>query len=294
MIKMLKSSLFSSAVVGVMLASFGMQAFGADARALFLSTAGTQVNYKPKTEVAQAKPKTEVAKTETKVIYKKVYVYRTRHKYYRPVERASETVPAGLSIQVLKVNANGVAVSVDPSVYKFRNGDEFAVSFEANTPGYVRVYNINPSGQVNYLGTYAVPAFMSVQLPSSGYFKFTGERGKEKLILELYPCKYKTTSYSENSDTSSRSIVLTSNSGDYGRVSDKVLESLPTCEATNNGLKVGSTVVAYNDNVMSRDISLSNSNAQYTSYDGGSLYYVSKIDTAHIKPITAVLTFIHR
>ena len=256
----------------------GSQAFASQARALFLSTAGAQVTYK------------ETKKTETT---HKVYAYQPKeHKVY--YQKVSETIPAGLSVQVMKVSRNGSAFPVDPSVYRFRNGDEFVVSFESNTPGYVRVYNINPSGDVSYLGTYAVPAFMRVQIPHSGYFKFTGERGNEKLVLQLYPCKYKQTSDQNYGDEASRSIILTSNSNGYGRVSDTVLNSLPSCEPTQNGLKIGSNVVAYNDPNMSRDIVLSNSNAQYSSYDSGATYYVSRINTANIKPITAVLNFIHK
>ncbi|MFP3158422.1 MAG: DUF4384 domain-containing protein [Hydrogenobaculum sp.] len=265
-----KNSLVISVVATIAL-GIGSQAFASQARALFLSTAGAQVTYK------------EAKKAET---MHKVYAYQPKeHKVY--YQKVSETIPAGLSVQVMKVSRNGSAFAVDPSVYRFRNGDEFVVSFESNTPGYVRVYNINPSGDVNYLGTYAVPAFMRVQLPNSGYFKFTGERGNEKLVLELYPCKYRQTSDPNYGDEAS-------NSNGYGRVSDTVLNSLPSCEPTQNGLKVGSTVVAYNDPNMSRDIVLANSNVQYSSYDNGATYYVSRINTANIKPITAVLNFIHK
>jgi len=259
-------SVFTTIALGI-----GSQAFASQARALFLSTAGAQVTYK------------ETKKTETT---HKVYAYQPKeHKVY--YQKVSETIPAGLSVQVMKVSRNGSAFAVDPSVYRFRNGDEFVVSFESNTPGYVRVYNINPSGDVSYLGTYAVPAFMRAQLPHSGYFKFTGERGNEKLVLQLYPCKYRQTSDQNYGDEAS-------NSNGYGRVSDTVLNSLPSCEPTQNGLKVGSTAVAYNDPNMSRNIVLSNSNAQYSSYDSGATYYVSRINTANIKPITAVLNFIHK
>jgi hypothetical protein len=275
--KIYKNSLVLSVLTTIAF-GIGSQAFASQARALFLSTAGAQVTYK----------KTE--KTETT---HKVYAYQPKeHKVY--YQKVSETIPAGLSVQVMKVSRNGSAFAVDPSVYRFRNGDEFVVSFESNTPGYVRVYNINPSGDVNYLGTYAVPAFMRVQLPRSGYFKFTGERGNEKLVLQLYPCKYRQTSDQNYGDEASRSIILTSNSNGYGRVSDTVLNSLPSCEPTQDGLKIGSTLVAYNDPNMSRDIVLANSNAQYSSYDSGATYYVSRINTANIKPITAVLNFIHK
>jgi len=284
--KIYKNSLVISVLTTIAL-GISSQAFASQARALFLSTAGAQVTYK------------ETKKTETThKVYayqpkEKVYAYQPReHKVY--YQKVSETIPAGLSVQVMKVSRNGSAIAVDPSVYRFRNGDEFVVSFESNTPGYVRVYNINPSGDVNYLGTYAVPAFMRVQLPHSGYFKFTGERGNEKLVLQLYPCKYRQTSDQNYGDEASRNIILTSNSNGYGRVSDTVLNSLPSCEPTQDGLKVGSTVVAYNDPNMSRNIVLSNSNAQYSSYDSGATYYVSRINTAHIKPITAVLNFIHK
>jgi hypothetical protein len=273
-----KNSLVISVVATIVL-GISSQAFASQARALFLSTAGAQVTYK------------EAKKAETT---HKVYAYRPKeHKVY--YQKVLETIPAGLSVQVMKVNRNGSAFAVDPSVYRFRNGDEFVVSFESNTPGYVRVYNINPSGDVNYLGTYAVPAFMRVQLPRSGYFKFTGERGNEKLVLQLYPCKYRQTSDQNYGDEASRSIILTSNSNGYGRVSDTVLNSLPSCEPTQDGLKIGSTLVAYNDPNMSRDIIvLANSNVQYSSYDNGATYYVSRINTANIKPITAVLNFIHK
>jgi hypothetical protein len=277
----------------------GSQAFASQARALFLSTAGAQVTYKEtkKTEITHKvyayqpkEHKVYYQKTETT---HKVYAYQPKeHKVY--YQKASETIPAGLSVQVMKVSRNGSAIPIDPSVYRFRNGDEFAVSFESNTPGYVRVYNINPSGDISSLGTYAVPAFMRVQLPHSGYFKFTGERGNEKLVFQLYPCKYRQTSDQNYGDEASRNIILTSNSNSYGRVSDTVLNSLSSCEPTQNGLKVGSTVVAYNDPNMSRNIVLSNSDAQYSSYDSEATYYVSRINTANIKPITAVLNFIHK
>lgn len=320
--KNLKNFVVSSLAVGGFVISLGNQAFAADARALFLSTAGTQINYtegpstqvannskakQPTTQVAENnnnnnnknnKKPTEIVKTKTKIVYKRVYVYKPEyHKvyyhapkvyYHAPIERASERIPAGLSIEVMKVSRNGTAYPVNPSIYRFRNGDEFAVSFESNTPGYVRIYNINPSGDVNYLGTYVVPAFMRVQLPKNGYFKFTGERGREKLVFQLYPCRYETSSYG---GSSSRDIVLTSPNS-YGRVSDEVLESLPSCEPTNNGLRIGSQVVAYNNS--SRDIVLSGANPRYSSYEGGSTYYVDQIDSRNVKPITAVINFLHR
>ncbi|GAB6077498.1 hypothetical protein [Hydrogenobaculum acidophilum] len=292
--KNLKYFTLSFLMVGGLTVSLINPAFAADARALFLSTAGTEINYQAKQNNTQNNTE-HVAehKVTHKVVPHKAYAYRPRyHRVYHRValQRVSEKIPAGLSIEVLKVASNGVAIPVDPSVYRFRNGDEFAVSFESNTPGYVRVYNINPSGDVNYLGTYAVPAFMRVQLPKNGYFKFTGERGEEKLVFQLYPCRYETNSYGASS---SRDIVLTSSNG-YGRVSDKVLESLPDCEPTNNGLKVGSQVVAYNDNTMSRDIVLSGSNPKYSSYEGGATYYVDQIDSKNVKPITAVINFLHK
>jgi hypothetical protein len=93
--KIYKNSLVISVLTTIAL-GIGSQAFASQARALFLSTAGAQVTYK------------ETEKTETT---HKVYAYQPKeHKVY--YQKVSETIPAGLSVQVMKVSRNGSALSL--------------------------------------------------------------------------------------------------------------------------------------------------------------------------------------
>lgn len=152
-------------ILGLLLVCAGVSV-AQNARSLFMSTAGSEVLYRQEEKVqGQTKP---VARKETHRVQPRVYY--------------------GMSVQVY-AERNGRLVPVDPTRYTFRTGDRFKVKVFYNSPGIVEFVNVDPQGRENYLGKWVVEeAFTGTMLPADGYFKFTGTKGRELLIVRFMPC----------------------------------------------------------------------------------------------------------
>jgi hypothetical protein len=230
------------------------------ARSLFMTTAGSTIDInKPKPVSQKTKPS---SKDSTNLV----------------------KIPSGLSIEIVKMEGDR-GIPVNPKKYLFKTGEEFIVKFQANTPGIVKVYNINPIGKITPLGMWIIKSgFLLTQLPpNEGTFKFVNTKGKEKLIFEFYPCKVEQqfTQYALVRD-----IVLVDNKGQKtASYNEEFSNYLPGCDVFKTQVE---TKVA-----SSRDIILS-SNADLVKFENGANYVISYTDNQDAKPIVAVIELKHK
>jgi hypothetical protein len=230
------------------------------ARSLFMTTAGSTIDInKPKPVSQKTKPS---SKDSTNL----------------------EKIPSGLSIEIVKLEG-GKGIPVNPKKYWFKTGEEFIVKFQANTPGIVKLYNINPKGEITPLGTWIIKSgFLLTKLPpNEGTFKFVNTKGKEKLIFKFYPCKVEQqfTQYALVRD-----IVLVDNKGPKtASYNEEFSNYLPRCDVFKT--QVEKQVVS------SRDIVLS-SNADLVKFEDGANYVISYTDNKNNEPIVAVIELKHK
>jgi hypothetical protein len=230
------------------------------ARSLFMTTAGSTIDInKPKPVSQKTKPS---SKDSTNVV----------------------KIPSGLSIEIVKIEGSR-GIPVNPKKYRFKTGEEFIVKFQANTPGIVKIYNINPIGKITPLGMWIIKSgFLLTQLPpNEGTFKFVNTKGKEKLIFEFYPCKVEEqfTQYALVRD-----IVLVDNKNQKtASYNEEFSNYLPGCDVFKTQVE---TKVA-----SSRDIVLS-SNANLVKFENGANYVLSYTDNQNAKPIVAVIELKHK
>jgi hypothetical protein len=193
-------------------------------------------------------------------------------------------IPSGLSIEIVKIEG-GKGIPVNPKKYLFKTGDEFIVKFQANTPGIVKVYNINPIGKITPLGMWIIKSgFLSTQLPpNEGTFKFVNTKGKEKLIFVFYPCKVEEQFIQY---ALVRDIVLIDNkSPKTANYNEEFSNYLPRCDVFKTQVE--------REVVSSRDIVLS-SNADLVKFENGANYVMSYIDNKNANPIVAVIELKHK
>jgi hypothetical protein len=238
------------------------------ARSLFMTTAGSiiDINTPFKTNSKNTKL------SSTKSIQKKDSTNLVK-------------IPSGLSIEIVKVE-KGKGIPVNPQKYQFKTGEEFIVKFQTNTPGIVKVYNINPIGKITPLGMWIIKSgFLLTQLPSNeGTFKFVNTKGKEKLVFEFYPCKVEEQQFTQYA--LARDIVLVGNKNQKTvNYNEEFTNFLPRCEIYKT--KVETEVVS------SRDIVLS-SNADLVKFENGANYVMSYTDNQNAKPIVAVIELKHK
>jgi hypothetical protein len=237
------------------------------ARSLFMTTAGSiiDINTPLKTDTKNTKL------SSTKSIQKKDSTNLVK-------------IPSGLSIEIVKVE-KGKGIPVNPQKYQFKTGEEFIIKFQTNTPGIVKVYNINPMGKITYLGMWLIKSgFLPTQLPpNEGTFKFVNIKGKEKLIFEFYPCKVEEqfTQYA-----SVRDIVLVDNkSPKTANYNEEFSNYLPRCDVFKTQVE--------REVASSRDIVLS-SNADLVKFENGANYVISYTDNQNAKPTVAVIELAHK
>jgi hypothetical protein len=248
----------------VLLLIFSSKVYSSDekvsARSLFMTTAGSIIDInKPKPVSQKTKPS---SKDSTNLV----------------------KIPSGLSIEIVKIEG-GKGIPVNPKKYLFKTGDEFIVKFQANTPGIVKVYNINPIGKITPLGMWIIKSgFLSTQLPpNEGTFKFVNTKGKEKLIFVFYPCKVEEQFIQY---ALVRDIVLVDNKGQKTvSYNEEFSNYLPGCDVFKTQVE---TKVA-----SSRDIVLS-SNADLVKFENGANYVISYTDNQNAKPIVAVIELKHK
>ena len=239
------------------------------ARALFMTTAGSHITV-------------DNQEANQSVKKEKVTHAKKRRKRYHVFTKAE--IPAGLEVKVYKITSDGYRrVNLRRSV--LRDGDEFFVEFRTNLPGFVEVINVTPDKRVNKLGVWKVQAFQEVRLPPQGNFKLTGRKGREKLMLVFYPCKPVKTAFT-------RDIVI-AQSTPTAKVDSRVEKSLPGCEYDEEGVEYD---LPDKKVVVSRDIVLTNAEqkTEYSSYEGGSNYYIGKFSANNVKPIVATIEILHK
>lgn len=242
----------------------------ASTRAIFMSTAGSTVS---------------TEKSQESKISKQTNV--TNQGNISNQKTLEQVIPAGLSIEVLKIERNGMPVKVNPSNYRFKTGDKFIVRFQTNLPGYVGIYNITPDKRINRLGIYQVPAFQSVQLPMDGEFEFVNKKGKEELAFIFVPCK-------PEDKVASRDIVTVSSQNNYGNVSSYYVENLPFCKVREDdeieySIPKGKVITASRDIINTASYSTLDS-----KYESGNIYTIKNMNFENIEPIVAILRFFHK
>lgn len=224
-------------------------------RTLFMSTAGSQVI---------ASKKKEAQSDKTKLAKAPVYL--------------------GMNVQVYVPTANGMR-PVNPLSHIFKTGDTFKVMAIYNTTGVVEFINIDPLGQVSYLGSWVIDKpFSGTMLPKEGWFRFTGTKGNEKLVVRFFPCQvYDKKVVEEFNSSSSRAIQVVPDAVQVGQVS---LPELPIC----NYEQFQKRSVNANDVVNSRGIIVSEEKSEKK------LYYLTsyKNYVSSNEPIVAVLNLRHR
>lgn len=181
------------------------------ARSLFMSTAGSVVQYDEK---KQFKKRVSKAKSSTKL--------------------ASENkFTTGILIQVLRLTGDNTLKPVNPYSYVFKEGDKFKVRVSVNLPGIIMFYNIDPKGKENYLGAWPIEkAFSTAEIPYEGFFEFFGAKGEDKLYVIFKPCKVNSEIIStfEKKTSYSRSIRLVSSDlTQKVQLKEEVHTYLPPC-----------------------------------------------------------------
>jgi hypothetical protein len=238
------------------------------ARSLFMTTAGSTIDinqpFKTVSKNTKASSTNSIPKKDSTNLVK---------------------IPSGLSIEIIKIEGDS-GIPVNPKTYRFKTGEEFIVKFQANTPGIVKVYNINPIGKITPLGMWIIKSgFLLTRLPSNeGTFKFVNTKGKEKLIFEFYPCKVEEQQFTQYA--LARDIVLVDNKGQkIASYNEEFSNYVPGCDVFKTQVE---TKVAN-----SRDIILS-SNADLVKFENGANYVISYTDNQNAKPIVAVIELKHK
>ncbi|MGB9874205.1 MAG: hypothetical protein ACPLRS_04470, partial [Hydrogenobacter sp.] len=156
--------------------SFAKEDQSPEPRSLFMSTAGSTVQYQDE----------EAKNNETN---KKKTVEKHHSKQKAVAQKSPKEPYLGMEVQVLKKVSDRL-VPVDPKRTIFREGDAFKVQVLYNSPGVVEFYNINPAGETRFLGRWIIEKpFVGTLIPAEGWFKFKGkEKGKDKLVVQFTPC----------------------------------------------------------------------------------------------------------
>ena len=109
-----------------------------------------------------------------------------------PVPTAGSLPRAGMRYRILRSEANGIPVEVDPDTV-FRAGDRIRFVFEPNMDGHLYVVQRGSSGRWSVLlphplingGRNAVTRFEQVSIPSEGWFRFDDTPGSERVFVYL-------------------------------------------------------------------------------------------------------------
>lgn len=79
--------------------------------------------------------------------------------------------------------------NVDFNTPSLNTGDIFAITFETNMPGQVRLENLDASNVYTLLGTYNVLGRKQTRLPKTKGFQLTGNPGTEQINIYFTPCR---------------------------------------------------------------------------------------------------------
>ncbi len=264
----MKKVLLPLSILGLALAQEPSQV---NPRVLFKSTAGSEV-YIEQSQSEEQSPKTTArAKAKTK----------------KESPTAKVSPHLGMYVEVYSVK-EGRNILVDPKRYAFSSGERFKVKVYYNSPGVVEFINVDPNGKVSYLGKYVLEEpFSGTMLPADGSFVFVDTKGKEKLIINFYPCRVDDKNRAREVNTaSSRGIALVKDE-EYKNTSFKV--NLPTCnieERQPQQITVDTYVAS------ARGITVVEEVKEKRTY-----YFMSGdkyVEQDKVQPIIAVLELIHK
>lgn len=82
-----------------------------------------------------------------------------------------------------------MAYSMQDGAPTLKTGDVFAIRYETNMPGQVKLENIDSTGKLEQLGTYNVLATKTNRIPSNKGIKMEGTPGQETLNIYFTPCR---------------------------------------------------------------------------------------------------------
>ncbi|MBF0342631.1 MAG: DUF4384 domain-containing protein [Nitrospirae bacterium] len=125
------------------------------------------------TEDGERRKKTTVT-TKTKVV-------RERN------ENVIQTVSAphiGIKYTVMLISDDGIPRPVSDKRV-FRTGDRIRIIAQVNRPGYLTVYNVGPTGNVNYLHNGPVSPYTPLEIPSKSAMRIVDPPGTETIVFQI-------------------------------------------------------------------------------------------------------------
>jgi hypothetical protein len=101
-----------------------------------------------------------------------------------PAAAAAPQKYVGISYELLLLTDDGQIRKV-PNHRVFKTGERLIMRVMTNRPGYLKIYNIGPSGNVNVLAEEIVDAYTMTQVPRSSAMRFVGAPGEETILIML-------------------------------------------------------------------------------------------------------------
>lgn len=90
----------------------------------------------------------------------------------------------GISYELLLLGDDGQIRKV-PNNRVFKSGERLIMRVMTNRPGYLKIYNIGPTGNVNVLAEGMVEAYTMTQVPRNAAMRFVGDPGVETILIML-------------------------------------------------------------------------------------------------------------
>jgi hypothetical protein len=90
----------------------------------------------------------------------------------------------GISYELLLLTDDGQIRKV-PNNRTFKTGERLVMRVMTNRPGYLKIYNIGPTGNVNILAEGMVDAYNMTQIPRNSAMRFVGDPGVETILIML-------------------------------------------------------------------------------------------------------------
>ncbi|MBF0537421.1 MAG: DUF4384 domain-containing protein [Nitrospirae bacterium] len=90
----------------------------------------------------------------------------------------------GIKYQVVLLSGDGSSRPVSDKRV-FRTGDRIKIIAQSNKPGNMAVYNVGPTGNVNYLFNGPVSSFTPIEIPQGTAMRIVDPPGTESIFFEL-------------------------------------------------------------------------------------------------------------
>jgi hypothetical protein len=97
---------------------------------------------------------------------------------------ASAQKYVGISYELMLLTDDGQIRKV-PNNRTFKSGERLVMRVMTNRSGYLKIYNIGPTGNVNILAEGMVDAYSMTQIPRNSAMRFVGDPGVETILIML-------------------------------------------------------------------------------------------------------------